>query len=64
MKEKIIIVFGDPNSVNAEIIYKCWKRISKNIKRKIYLISNFNLLKKQNKSLIKKNTQNCIRFCF
>ena len=51
MKEKIIIVFGDPNSVNAEIIYKCWKRISKNIKRKIYLISNFNLLKNQFKKL-------------
>ncbi len=51
MKEKIIIIFGDPNSINTEIIYKCWKKIPKNIKNKIYLISNIDLLKKQLKKL-------------
>ncbi len=51
MKEKIIIIFGDPNSVNAEIIYKCWKKIPQNIKKKIYLISNIGLLKQQFKRL-------------
>ena len=26
MKKKIIIVAGDPNSINSEIIYKTWKK--------------------------------------
>lgn len=47
MKSKIIIITGDPNSINSEIIYKSWKKIDKNIKKKIYFISNYNLLKKQ-----------------
>ena len=47
MKKKIIIS-GDPNSVNSEIIYKVWKKLNKNLKRKkIYLISNYNLIRKQ-----------------
>ena len=25
MKNKIIIIAGDPNSVNSEIIFKAWK---------------------------------------
>tara|TARA_B100000941_G_scaffold118619_2_gene83266 strand:- start:8623 stop:9588 length:966 start_codon:yes stop_codon:yes gene_type:complete len=51
MSNKIIIVFGDPNSINSEIIYKSWKKLSFIIKRKIYLISNFELLEKQFKKL-------------
>ena len=51
MSKKIIIVFGDPNSINSEIIFKSWKKLSFIIKRKIYLISNFELLKKQFKIL-------------
>ena len=47
MKKKIIIISGDPNSINSELIYKCWKKLSKKIKRNIYIISNFDLLKKQ-----------------
>ena len=47
MKNKILIFSGDPNSINSEIIYKGWKQINSKIKRKIYLISNYDLLKKQ-----------------
>ena len=33
MKKKIIIIAGDPNSINSEIIYKTWKKL-KNLKKK------------------------------
>ena len=45
--KKILVFSGDPNSINSEIIYKSWKKIKKDIKKKIYFISNYNLLKKQ-----------------
>ena len=48
--KKIIILSGDPNSINSEIIFKSWKKINKSIK-KIYLISNYELIKKQFKIL-------------
>ncbi len=51
MKNKIIIVAGDPHSINAEIIHKVWKKIDKKIKRKIFLIANFKLIKAQFKRL-------------
>ena len=44
---KIILISGDPNSINSEIIYKAWKKLSKSLRRRIYIISNFELLKKQ-----------------
>ncbi len=44
---KIILISGDPNSINSEIIYKTWKNLNKSLKRRIYIISNFELLKKQ-----------------
>ncbi len=47
MKDKIIIVSGEPNSINSEIIYKSWKKLNKNLKKKIYLVSNYNLIKRQ-----------------
>ena len=47
MKKKIIIVAGDPNSINSEIISKTWRAVNTSIKRKIYLIGNFNLINKQ-----------------
>ena len=31
MKKKIIIVGGDPNSINSEIISKCWKKLNKSL---------------------------------
>lgn len=51
MKNKILIVSGDPNSINSEIIYKSWINFNANTKRKIYFISNYLLLKKQFKKL-------------
>ena len=51
MKNKILIIAGDPNSINSEIIYKSWKKISNKIKKRIYLISSFNLLRDQFKIL-------------
>ena len=51
MKNKIIIVAGDPNSINSEIISKTWKKIKPSLKKKLYLIANFNLIKKQFKKI-------------
>ena len=51
MKNKIIIVTGDPNSINSELIYKSWKKINISLKKKIVLISNYKLLKEQFKKL-------------
>ena len=34
MKKKIILVSGDPNSINSEIIFKSWKKLSKKNKKK------------------------------
>ena len=51
MKNKIIIISGDPNSINSEVIYKTWKKINNSIKKKIYLISNYNLIKQQLRKL-------------
>ena len=51
MKNKIILVSGDPNSINSEIIYKTWKRLNKSLKRRIFIISNTDLLIQQFKKL-------------
>ena len=32
--KKILIVGGDPNSINSEIIYKSWIKLPKSIKKK------------------------------
>ena len=50
-EKKIIIISGDPNSINSEIIFKCWKKLSKKLKSQIYLISNYSLMKNQLKKL-------------
>ena len=47
MKKKIILISGDPNSINSEIIFKSWKKINKTIRKRIYLISNFDLINDQ-----------------
>ena len=49
--KKIILFSGDPKSINTEILFKSWKKISKSIKKKIYLISNYNLILDQSKKL-------------
>ena len=51
MKDKIIIVAGDPNSINSEIIYKTWKNLDRLTRKKIYLIANFNLISQQFRKL-------------
>ena len=51
MNNKIILVAGDPNSVNSEIIFKVWKKLNKKIKKNIYLIGSLNLFSKQFKKL-------------
>lgn len=51
MTNKIVIVAGDPNSINSEIIYKTWKHLDKKTRNKIYLIANFKLISQQFKKL-------------
>ena len=36
MSKKIIIVFRDPNSINSEIIFKSWKKLSFIIKENLF----------------------------
>ena len=48
---KIIIIYNDPNSINSELLYKCFKKLSPKVKSKIYLISNYELIKNQLKKL-------------
>ncbi len=49
--KKLLIITGDPNSINSELIIKSWKKISKQMKRRIVFISNYALLKQQFKKL-------------
>ncbi len=51
MKKKIIIISGDPNSINSEIIVKSWVKLKTTLKNRIVFVSNINLLKKQFKKL-------------
>ena len=50
-KKKIILVSGDPNSINSELIFKSWKKINNSVKKKIYVIANKELLEKQFKKI-------------
>ena len=34
MIKKIILLSGDPNSINSELIFKSWKKINKTLKKK------------------------------
>ena len=51
MKKKIIIVGSDPNSINSEIISKVWGKINPSIRKKLYLIANYNLINEQFKKI-------------
>ncbi len=51
MKNKFLIITGDPNSINSEIISKMWKKISNTAKKKTYLIGNYDLFYYQLKKL-------------
>ena len=45
--KKIIILTGDPNSINSEILHKTWKTLNIKVRKNIYFISNYMLIKKQ-----------------
>ena len=51
MSKKILIIAGDPHSINSEIIFKVWKKIPYKLKKNIIVIGNFNLLRTQFKKL-------------
>ena len=51
MKKKILVISGDPNSINSEIICKCLKKLNNSQKKNIFLITNYSLFKKQVKQL-------------
>jgi len=51
MSKKIVIIGGDPNSINSEIINKAWKKINSKTKKQTYLIGNYNLICKQYRKL-------------
>ena len=51
MKNKILILAGDPNSINSEIISKVWTKTNISIKKRLYLIANYNLINKQLKNI-------------
>ena len=47
IQKKIIIIVGDPNSINSEIVFKSWRKLNKSLRKKIVIIASFELLKKQ-----------------
>ena len=51
MNKIICIVAGDPNSINSELVFKSWKSLNINVRKKIILIGNFDLINKQKKKL-------------
>ena len=51
MTKKILLLSGDPNSINSEIIYKSWKKLDTSLKKQIYLVGNAKLLRAQFKKL-------------
>ena len=51
MKKLIPILASDPNSINSEIIVKTWKKIPYRVRKNIFIIGNFKLLKSQIKLL-------------
>lgn len=47
MIKKILVLHGDPHSINSEIIFKSWKVINKSLKKRVCFISSHNLFEKQ-----------------
>ena len=44
MMNKILIIAGDPNSINSEIIFKSWKKLTPAVRKKIVLVGNYKLI--------------------
>ena len=57
MSKKICIVYGETRSINAEIIFKSISKLNKSLKKKIFIIGNFKIIKKQLKDLNYKHLQ-------
>ena len=51
MKKRIILVGGDPNSINSEIIFKFLIKLNNKIKKETILLANYELMKLQAKKL-------------
>ena len=51
MRRIICIIAGDPNSINSELVFKCWKNLNLNIRKRIVLIGNYDLIDKQKRKL-------------
>ena len=51
MNKKIILIASDPKSINSEIIFKSLRKIKKSLRKKIFLIANYDLIEKQFKKL-------------
>ncbi len=54
MKNKIILICGDPHSINTEIIFKTWSRLNSFLRNNIYLVGNYKLISNQLIKLKKK----------
>lgn len=46
-RKNIFLIAGDPNSINSEIIYKSWKKLNKKLRKRLYIIGSYDLIKKQ-----------------
>ena len=51
MKKIILIIAGDPNSINSELIFKSWKSLKQKTRKNIILIGNYDLILKQKRKL-------------
>ena len=51
MKKLVAIIAGDPESISSELIAKAWKKKKQFKNVNIFLIGNYNLIKKQFKLL-------------
>ena len=51
MKNIILLIAGDPNSINSELVFKSWRRLKQRTRKNIILIGSYNLIQKQKKKL-------------
>ncbi len=49
--KKIVIIHGEPNSINTEIIVKSWKKLNIFQRKSLFIIGNEKLISAQIKQL-------------
>ena len=49
MRNIILLIAGDPNSINSELVFKSWKRLKQETRKNIIVIGNYNLIQEQKK---------------